>query len=389
MEKRIYTQLNLGGNRVTNIGTPILISDAAPKSYIDTIESNLVSDVQSLTNDLADLDNRFEDLISILGPNPTLGLLALKSSIVNTDVDANAAIDWSKINKTGAVASDIGAISTIAWSTPDSIGSTTPNTGAFTQVNIWNTSITNLSTIQAYVSNSNKTHYLPDTSGTVWLHPYNNPSPYIFSHFIGSIGEFTTSVANSGSVTATTNTRTGDIRLTATSTANSRASLRSNLSTMRLGQSTGLQVDVFSCRLYISAVQASSNRAPIRWGFFNVDTLPTSNGVHFMYDANVSNNLLCITTANNVSTTIVSSIVVNAAWINTNHDYKIVITALGAQALFYYDDTLVANISTNIPTISTQEVALGASIVRVNGTSSYNLTIDHMGGGVLQNMFLL
>ncbi len=75
--------LNMGGNKITNLGTPTVSTDAATKAYVDTTISAGVPD-----------GNKGDITVSSSGTNWQI----TASSIVDADVNASAAIAGTKIS---------------------------------------------------------------------------------------------------------------------------------------------------------------------------------------------------------------------------------------------------------------------------------------------------
>ena len=76
-------QLDMGGNKIVNLGTPTVSTDAATKAYVDTTVSAGVPD-----------SNKGDITVTGSGTNWQI----TSGVIVNADVNASAAIDGTKIN---------------------------------------------------------------------------------------------------------------------------------------------------------------------------------------------------------------------------------------------------------------------------------------------------
>jgi hypothetical protein len=359
----------INGRRKENVGRdfrgtkglllpPSLSNPDAPTTYaeVEAIANGLADNITQISSLMADLEQQ----LTLLGISKA-DLAALNDHLNSATPHPGALTDWGS---------------------PGIIGNVAANIGWFTVLRLLSAN-QQFSTILTANSTNDRVIHFPDLNGSVLLHEGTAPSAWMFNHFLGSAGLFIYSTASGGTVAATTNTSSGEMRISSGTNTNGRAAIRGNFGSIRLGQTTGRQIDFFCSRHYIGQIQSPTNCAPIRWGFMNSETNPTT-GVWIEYNEAQSNAIRCVA-ANNSNFTIVPTFVaVDSNEINVNRIYQIVITTGGEKAQFYRDGSLLNEITTNIPITSGREVTPIVSINRAAGASNYHCTFDYVGGGVRQ-----
>jgi hypothetical protein len=126
----------------------------------------------------------------------------------------------------------------------------------------------------------------------------------------------------------------------------------------------------------ILILSTATNNFWVLDGFFNTTTRTPTAGIFFRYNhANSSGNWECVCVDNN-TTTVVDSIVPGDLNWNTR---RIEIDKLATTAKFYIDNTLVAEISTNIPKTTGNEVTPQMLLINTAGNSTARgVNVDYM-----------
>lgn len=199
-----------------------------------------------------------------------------------------------------------------------------------------------------------------------------------YSEFLGDFGDLVSNYSGTGTnvsilTTAGPSADAYGIALLSTgSDAAGRAALRSQLDQYIFG----LGKMEFASKVYMNAINDASNRAPVRIGWGDNDFADHVDGVYFEYDGTVSANWLCKTAGSSTRTSVDSGVAVGAlSW----YTLAIEVNAAGTEAKYYINGTLVATITTNIPTnFSFQKTSHGAWIVKTLGTTARFVYIDYI-----------
>lgn len=131
----------------------------------------------------------------------------------------------------------------------------------------------------------------------------------------------------------------------------------------------------FAGRVYVSAVSDNTERYGLRVGFGDSDWGEMVDGVYFEYD-HLDSNWKCVCAASSTRTKMITTVTVAAL---TFYSLGIEINANATEAKFYINDTLVATITTNIPTASYQRTGMGAWIVKTLGIAVRVCYVDYLG----------
>jgi hypothetical protein len=107
-----------------------------------------------------------------------------------------------------------------------------------------------------------------------------------------------------------------------------------------------------------------------RTGFLDSMTAESTDGAFFRYTHSVNGGRFqAVCRSNGSETGSVVDTGVTAA-IDTSYIFEVIVNAAGTEALFYIDGTLVATITTNIPTGSGRETSAGYLVIRSVGTGA-------------------
>ena len=131
----------------------------------------------------------------------------------------------------------------------------------------------------------------------------------------------------------------------------------------------------FAGRVYVPALSDGTDRYGFRVGFGDSDWGEMVDGVYFEYD-HTDTHWKCVCAASSTRTKFTTTVTVAAL---TFYNLGVEINAAGTEAKFYINDTLVATITTNIPTASYQRTAMGAWIVKTLGSTARAAYIDYLG----------
>lgn len=130
------------------------------------------------------------------------------------------------------------------------------------------------------------------------------------------------------------------------------------------------------CRVRIPTLSDTNDSFLVVVGFNDSATGNGVDTVAFRYThTNSGGRWECITRNNSNETVFDSGVVVAA---DTDYRLWIELNAAATQALFYIDGVLVATATTNIPTDSSRQTALGYAIVKTGGSSNRDLLIDYI-----------
>jgi hypothetical protein len=109
----------------------------------------------------------------------------------------------------------------------------------------------------------------------------------------------------------------------------------------------------------------------LRFGFHDVTSTGTeaTDGVYFRYNHAVNGGKWqAVTRSNNTETAVDTGVL---AAINTTYKFDIIVNAAGTRAEFYMNATLVATITTTIPTAAGRSTGAGCQMKRTVGASAY------------------
>lgn len=219
------------------------------------------------------------------------------------------------------------------------------------------------------------------------LHPFNDPSQYIYCGFNGATpGEFILETSNGGTATV----RVGSCKLETQVSAEAGAACWIGSQGLFFGQSIGDERDVFRVRLRMNP-QTVQNCALTQAGFIDWVGSGGVRGAGVWFELNPSlSNFWRIKARKGFDSNQVTEIETlvnyrqNLNEIDTfpTRDFQIVAGASGADARFYIDQVLVGMINTNIPRLA---IGMGASVNRLVGSSQNCFaSLDSMGGGAKQ-----
>lgn len=227
-----------------------------------------------------------------------------------------------------------------------------------------------------------------EQGGQIVAHPFFAASPYIFTHFIGKgLGEF--GVANNGSGSGgsfLTGASTGSYRINRGTATGGRCSISGSLLGSRLGQSSPGATDLFRSRFYLGSggqAYSAADYSVVRAGFMETDVQAPAHGVFFLFNFAQSPYWQLVAASSGVQTVVNTAI---SPDFGTAHDYAIAITSGGAGAIFYRDNVLLGEISSNIPKSSGQECGGCVVISHGFGATPHHLSLDHIGYGVQQSV---
>lgn len=202
----------------------------------------------------------------------------------------------------------------------------------------------------------------------------------IYEDFTGGVlstnSPLTASTTNSGSVDTTMDgdaNHVGICRCSTAANAAATAYVGSNHTGMiLLGGSTVLMQSAAR----IGFLSDATDTVTARWGLMDNKTGESVDGVYFRYiHSTYSGRWQTVTRSNSVETVNDSGVAVVAA---TWQKLMIKVDALGSNAYFYINDTLVQTHTTNIPTAAGRLTGFGASVVKSAGTNSRTIELDYI-----------
>lgn len=148
---------------------------------------------------------------------------------------------------------------------------------------------------------------------------------------------------------------------------------------------------VYETAVNMSQLSTAGDRYSAMVGFF--DTFASHvqvDAIGFLYDEGgvttgsaASANWQCLTANNSTRTYVTTSVAVNAT-ANVYTKLRIEVNAAASSVTFYINGTLVATITTNIPTGAGREAGFGLSIIKTIGTTACILRADYL---YVQNLF--
>lgn len=193
-------------------------------------------------------------------------------------------------------------------------------------------------------------------------------------------GLYENNSSGSISVQATDQDAAGVAVFTTSTSAGGRAALISYSTTcIRLGGGEA----IIEYRVRIPTVSDGTQTFTVRCGFMSDAGGDAPNGVFWRYTHSVnSGNWQGVARTNNSETaTNFSTAPVTSGW----QKLRIVVNAAGTSATFYINGTSVGTVSSNIPTASSRETAIGASIIKSAGTTARTLLMDYVAWQITLN----
>lgn len=199
----------------------------------------------------------------------------------------------------------------------------------------------------------------------------------IYDDFSGEVqGVYVAAQSGTGASTGLANIpdagSAGVISATTGSTATGRTALRSTSATLNLGQGPCQ----LAARVRVPILSTATERFAFRVGFGDVDTGDMVDGLYFEYDESVSANWRCKSANNSARTTVDSGV---AVAINTWYVLEVFLSAGGTTATYYINNSLVATITTNIPTASGRDTGVGFWLIKSAGTTARTILLDYLG----------
>jgi hypothetical protein len=185
-------------------------------------------------------------------------------------------------------------------------------------------------------------------------------------------GTFLTSTVSGGSNTqiASEPGRPGIIRSATGTAATGRAAATSGANAVRFGSGEWR----YKAWVRVPVLSTSAERFSVRIGFIDLATGDSADGAYFEYDESVSANWRCKTANNSTRTTVDSGVPVAAnVWIKL----EVWVNAAGTEVDFFINGTLVATITTNIPTSAGRETGWGWLILKSVGTTARHFDVDY------------
>jgi hypothetical protein len=220
-----------------------------------------------------------------------------------------------------------------------------------------------------------------EPDGTVsTLYPAAGPARfYAFNDMISltSNGDwtfFTQGTSAGHSVVAPVSGGIGWVQASTGTTATGRASIWSpSTAVLRLG----LGAATFGARFRVPTLSTATDTYTLRCGFIDANTLESVDGVLFRYSHGVNGGRFEAVTRSNSTETAVDTGVTVAT--GTDYVTHIAVNAAGTSAQFIINGTVVATITTNIPTGSGRETGYGIYGQKSVGTASIALyTVDYL-----------
>jgi hypothetical protein len=144
--------------------------------------------------------------------------------------------------------------------------------------------------------------------------------------------------------------------------------------THRLGRG----VSKFTSRRATATLSNATNTYTERLGFMDSLTGDPVDGAYWRYTHGVnSGKWQCVTRSNNVETAVDSGIT-NTAGTTSYNRLSVLVNATGTAAEYWFNDTLVQTITTNIPTAAGRETGWAHTVVRSTGTVAVNaIEVDY------------
>ena len=201
----------------------------------------------------------------------------------------------------------------------------------------------------------------------------------ITEHFLGTAtsGSFGLINANTGTGAASTaidgfQSNIGVIQLSTGTTATGTSTLRTHNGSFLFGNCAISLRQVAR----IPVLADSANNFSVRLGFSSsTNAVLPLNGAHFTYDLSSPNWWVRTFAGGSTNTTgIDTGIAVTTDWTTLDT----VINKAGTQAQFFINNVLAGTITTNIPTVTGQEVGVMQGILKTAGTTARTLQVDYL-----------
>jgi len=182
---------------------------------------------------------------------------------------------------------------------------------------------------------------------------------------------WTASVNGAGasvSQTSTVGDFIGELTQSTGTTAAGRASTVKNTSLFLIATPFYLE-----WKMRIPILSTPTERFNIRIGLGdNTNAGDMTDGVYFEYDESISPNWIVKTSSNNVRTSLISNVPVQA---NVNYTLRIYVTV--SRVYFWIGETVIGTINTNIPTGAARQTSLISKIEKTIGTTARTNIIDY------------
>lgn len=140
---------------------------------------------------------------------------------------------------------------------------------------------------------------------------------------------------------------------------------------------------IFETRVRLGNLSDGSQSFTVRFGFMDDVGGDAPDGVFFRYSHGTNSGNWQGVSRNNNSESVVNSSVapVTSGW----QKMRIVVNAAGTSVEFFINETSIGTITSNIPTASGRETALGASIIKSAGTTARTLLMDYLAWQITLN----
>lgn len=194
----------------------------------------------------------------------------------------------------------------------------------------------------------------------------------------GSVGLFSFRNNGGGSISARQLTsselnRVGVLGCSTSVTNNTVASAHGSPNPLLLGDSQ----HVFSSSGFLSALPTLAEDYRVGIGFMSTPATAPTHAVFFTIDRTVSATNWVASCIKNTSTTSVDTGVAISTSASSYQSFRIEINTAATSITFYINGSLVATITTNIPTTAGQNIFPGFYIKKITGTAtSFTLNVD-------------
>ena len=183
--------------------------------------------------------------------------------------------------------------------------------------------------------------------------------------------EFSYTVSGTGAAFSTlatgNNNALGVLRLALGTTATGRGAIAPvNLGVLLFGKG----IATFESDARIVTLSDATNTYALRVGFIDSITAEATDGVFFRYTHSVNGGRFQAVCRNNNTESVVDTAITATA--NIWYDFEITVNASATSAEFKINGSVVATITTNIPTASGRETGYGLACNRTAGTAAVN-----------------